>query len=191
MKPNHTLIPVVLLMVICAFARLIPHIPNFTPVESLAIFGAAYLQKRQWAYILPLLLLYVSDFIINNTVARSFFQDQEGIIWFSTYMIYNAVAVGLIVLVSSNLLAKINIKNLTFSVIASSVIFFIITNFGAWADPKSIYSNDMTGLMSSFTAGIPFFRATLMGNILFTIILFGSLEIFKYLAIKQKKVVKI
>lgn len=186
MNRNHTIIAVILLMTICAFARLIPHMPNFTPVESLTIFGAAYLTKKHWAFFLSVLVIYLSDFIINNTVARSFFPDVHGIVWFSSYMMYNFVAMALIVLVSSKIISKVTFKNVGMSILLASVIFFIITNFGAWVYEKSLYSNDFRGLMASFMAGIPFFRNSLLSNIIFTTVIFGSFEIYKSIATRQK-----
>lgn len=177
MDKNQKLITVVLLMVVGAFARLIPHIPNFTPIESLTIFGAAYLGRKQWAIVAPLVILYISDFIINNTVARSFFPDVEGIVWFDSYMIFNVLAIIAIVLFSSSILQKVNIKNILISILGASVIFFIITNFGSWASEKSIYTNDLSGLLTSYTAGLPFFRTSLLSNLVFSGILFGSYEI--------------
>ena len=187
MKRNNTIIPVILLMVMCAFARLIPHLPNFTPTEGLTIFGAAYLSKKHWAFIASAAVMYLSDFIINNTVARAYFPDVEGIVWISNYMFYNLIAIGLIVVVSSHLLKKMNVLNIGTSVLLSSIIFFIITNFGAWMYENSLYTHDLNGLMASFTAGIPFFRNSLLSNILFTTILFGSFEIFLSIAERYKK----
>lgn len=188
MKHNNTIIAAILLMMICALARLIPHMPNFTPVESLTIFGAAYLSKKHWAFIISVIVLYLSDFIINNTIARSFFPDEQGIVWFSSYMWYNFLAMALIVMVSSRIVSKVNIKNVGVSILLASVIFFIITNFGAWANEKSIYSSDFNGLMASFMAGIPFFRNSLLSNIIFTTAIFGTFEIYKSFAANQKSI---
>ena len=177
MDKNQKLIAVVLLMIAAACARLIPHVPNFTPVESLAVFGAAYLGRKQWAVVLTLVILYLSDFIINNTIARSFFPEVDGLVWFDSYMIYNVLAIVGIVLFSSLILQKVNFKNVMISVLGASVIFFIITNFGSWASEKSIYTNDLSGLLASYTAGLPFFRTSLLSNLVFSGILFGGYEV--------------
>lgn len=177
MDKNQKLIAVVLLMIAGASARLIPHVPNFTPVESLTVFGAAYLGRKHWAIILPLVILYISDFIINNTIARSFFSEVDGLVWFDSYMIYNALAVIGIVLFSKVILRKITFRNVFVSVLGASIIFYIFTNFGSWASEKSIYSHDLSGLLSSYIAGLPFFQTSLLSNLVFSGILFGSYEI--------------
>lgn len=185
MSASNKFIPVIILMLIGALARLIPHIPNFTPTESIAIFGAAYLGRKYWTVIVPLIILYLTDLIINNTVARSFFTAHEGIVWYDSYMIYNALAIIAIVLLSSQLLKKITVINVLLSVVSASVIFFLITNYGSWASEKSIYPSDFSGLMMSYTAGLPFFRSSLVGNLVFTTILFGSYEIIKSLVTRR------
>ncbi|MDR2469910.1 MAG: hypothetical protein LBD27_05455, partial [Tannerella sp.] len=53
--------------VICAFillaamSRLIPHPANFAPVGGMALFGAAYFGKRLWAFLIPVLSMWISD----------------------------------------------------------------------------------------------------------------------------------
>ena len=191
MKHTNSITGFILLALVAALARLIPHIPNFTPVESLTLFSTAYILRKRWAFVLSVTLLYISDFIINNTVARSFFPDHEGLVWFSQYMIFTVVAMALIVLVSSKFLRKINVGNVILSVLIASVIFFIVTNFGSWVVEKSIYTRDLNGLMTSFAAGLPFFRSSLISNLLFSTILFGGFEMYQYFAYGQKRITEV
>ena len=184
MQSNNKFFVITSLMVIGACARLMPHMPNFTPLESITIFGAAYLSQRYYAVLIPVLVIYFSDFIINNTVARSFF-DQDGIVWFDQYMIFNVLAIFAIVLFSSRILKKVNVLNVVYATLGASVLFFLITNFGSWASEKSIYPNDFNGLLMSYTAGLPFFRTSLLSDAVFSLILFGGYEVIQYLSMKK------
>ncbi len=177
-------------MAIGAFARLVPHMPNFTPTEGLAIFGAAYFAKKYWAVLSTVAMLYFSDIVINNTVARSFFTEQEGFIWFSPYMFFNLLAVVLTVAVTSNLLKKISVVSVFGSVLISSILFFLVSNFGAWAEGTIPYAKDFNGLMAAYIAGVPFYYPSLISTLLFTTILFGSFEVFKLLISKRQKTVQ-
>ncbi len=165
---------VILLLVVGIGSRLIPHYPNFTPLESIAIFGAAYLSRSHWAVIIPMILWYAADVILNNTVLRGFYPEANGMIWFSTYMIYNFIALIAIVFVSKYLLKTINVKNVFVTALASSVMFFLITNAGSWVAPTSIYPKGLEGLMMSYAAGLPFLTKSILGNIFYCTILFGS-----------------
>lgn len=179
MSANNKFLTVILMMVAGAVLRIIPHAPNFTPTESITIFGAAYLGRKYLALVLPLIIIYCSDFIINNTIARSFFTEQEGIVWYDQYMIYNVIAIILMVLLSSQFLKKITVSSVLLTTVCASVIFFLVTNFGSWASEKSIYTNDFSGLMNSYLAGWPFFKTSLLSNLVFSVILFGSYELIK------------
>lgn len=174
MKSNQKLILVALLMIIGAFSRLIPHLPNFTPTEGITIFGVAYLGRKYLTVIIPLILMYLTDFIINNTTARVYFTEQEGIVWFSNYMIFNVISLVLIVFLTSHLLKKVNFKNVFLSAISASVVFYLVSNFGSLFSATSLYTKDFNGLMQSYVAGLPFFRTSLLSNLFFTSIIFGS-----------------
>lgn len=163
------------LMVIGACARMIPHMPNFSPTESIAIFGAAYLGRNVLPYVVPIFTMYFTDLIINNTIARPFFPNQEGVVLWSNYMLFNIIAVICIVYMAQKMLHRINLKNVVISALAASIIFFLITNLGALWSPTPLYSKDLAGLMTSYAAGLPFFRTTLLSNLLFTGVIFGSM----------------
>ncbi len=174
MKSNKNIFIVFVLMVVGVFARLIPHVPNFTPTESIAIFGAAYLGYRYLALLLPIGLIYFSDFIINNTIARAYFPETEGLVFYNEYMLYTAIAIIAIVLLSKWTLRSVNTKNVILTVLASTIIFFLITNFAAWASLKSVYPANINGLMMAYIAGLPFLKVSMLGNLLFSGVLFGS-----------------
>ncbi len=53
----------------------------------------------------------------------------------------------------------------------SSLLFFVITNYGVWATTM-MYSKDAAGLLNAYLMGIPFFKNTLMGDLFYTITLF-------------------
>ena len=60
--------------------------------------------------------------------------------------------------------------------LASSVLFFVITNFAFWAS-TSLYPKTVAGLAECYVAAIPFFRNALAGDPFFTTVLFGGLAL--------------
>ncbi len=169
-------------MLLAAVARIVPHVPNFTPVEGLTLFGAAYLQRKTLAAILPILLLYLTDLVINNTVMRPYFTNQEGFVWFSNYMIYSWLSMIFIAVLGSKLLQKVTFKNLVAATLGASILFFVISNFGIWLHATSFYTKDIQGLLTCYTAALPFFSTSLVSTGLFTAILFGGYEAFRTIA---------
>jgi hypothetical protein len=179
----------IILMLVAAFARLIPHLPNFTPTEGLALFGAAYVTKKYWAVIATTCMLFITDFIINNTIARPYFTDVEGVVWFAPYMFFNLIAIIGIVWIGHRMLQKVKITNVVLAAVLASILFFFVTNFGSWVEGIIPYSKDLSGLSAAYMAGIPFFKNTLISNLVFTIILFGTFEMYKSI-VAQKALVK-
>jgi len=77
------------------------------------------------------------------------------------------VAVGLL------LKNRVTITNTAFAAIAASVIFFLLTNFGVWMT-SALYAKTAEGLMQAYVAGIPFFQNSLLGNLVYSAVIFGG-----------------
>jgi hypothetical protein len=141
---------------IAAISRIFPHIPNFTPIAAMALFGGAYLNNKRLAFIIPGLAMLVSDLIIG----------------FHNTMIYVYVAFAITTFIGLGLHNRVKPQSLLVSSLASSVIFFLITNFGVWAADGM--QNGANGMIDTYVLGIPFFRMTLLGDLFYNTILFGA-----------------
>jgi uncharacterized protein DUF6580 len=53
--------------------------------------------------------------------------------------------------------------------------FFGVTNFGVWAF-GSLFPKTAAGLLACYVAAIPFFKNTLVGDAIYTAVLFGGLR---------------
>lgn len=147
---------------IAAFVRLIPHPPNFAPVAAMALFGGAYFTKKWAAFLIPLTAMLAADIILGF----------HGTMW-AVYLSF-VLIVGLGML----MIQQKKVSNIFLASVSASVIFFIITNFAVWA-AGLYYARDLTGLAASYLAAIPFFHYTLLGDLLFVTLMFGSYELAK------------
>ncbi len=134
---------------IVAISRLVPHPPNFTPILAGAIF-MPFMVQRSLGIFIPLMIMLLSDLIIG----------LHGL------MIWTYGALVLITLFSYQVIEKKLISVLKVS-IASSIIFFILTNFGVWL-MSSMYSYNLTGLIAAYTMGLPFLANSLFATVLFS-----------------------
>jgi hypothetical protein len=63
--------------------------------------------------------------------------------------------------------------------LAGSVLFFLVTNFGAFlSDPT--YPKTAIGLAAAYTAGIPFFQWTVLGTLFYAAVLFGGFALLRH-----------
>lgn len=169
-KKNILLIIIISAAVLAS--RLIPHVPNFSPLASIILFAGVYGSSKKY-FLLPLIALFISDLFLG-------FYKLE--IMLSVYGSF--VLIGLISLWLKQRKGFFNIAN---STLASALIFFLITNgavwyFGSW------YSHDLSGLLLCYNLAIPFFKSTLLSNIIYSSLLFGVWEVAAH-AIKNKKII--
>ncbi len=157
----------IIFIVAGAILRLVPHPHNATPIAAMALAGGLYLGQKYLSYVIPFLTLFLSDLVLNNTINRLFFTDQTGFIIWSDYMWFGYLAFGLTVILGSFLRNLNKAQIIIGGAMASSLLFFVITNTGTWLI-GSLYPNDFMGLMACYAAAIPFFINTLLGNLVFT-----------------------
>lgn len=166
---------VVFIILIAAFSRLIPHTHNLTPVGAIALFGGAYLGRNWIAFIIPVGAIYLSDLILNNVVYAAdgapFSYGYEG--WYWVYGTY-----ALIVLLGAFLLKKVTVLRVIGGSLGATALFFLITNFSCWPGTvPPVYTPDMNGLMACYVAGLPFLKGTLIGDLVFSTALFGTMAL--------------
>ena len=161
------------LILIAAFARIIPHYPNFTPLCAIALFGAKYFRNGYLAFLIPIVALWFSDIIINNFILSQYF-DGFTLFYPGFYWQYGSFL--LITLLGRKTLNNLSFLKLLGVSISSSLLFFIISNFGVWVS-SSIYSKNILGLIACYTAAIPFYFGTLSGSVFYSFFLFGSYEL--------------
>jgi hypothetical protein len=137
-------------------SRIFIHWPNFTPVIALALFGGLYLGKMR-GWITPLLLMVVSDLIIG----------LHAIVFFTWGSIV------LIALLGHQMRGRKNAATLLGTGVLAAVIYFFITNFGAWL---VMYPKTAAGFVSCYVAAIPFFRNSLLSTVVYTALFCGLYE---------------
>jgi len=178
-ESKNTLVISGLFILFGAFSRLFTFLPNFSALESLALFGGAYISARYIAFIIPIAAMFFSDLVINNTVARPFFPDHDGLVIFSDYMIWNFAAMILIVLFGRYFLKKVNLTRGILGILGATGIFWIVSNIGAWLS-SGLFPLTFMGMMENFAFALPFLKNSLLGNLVFGAILFGSYEWLRY-----------
>ncbi|WP_159017197.1 DUF6580 family putative transport protein [Cognatiluteimonas profundi] len=161
------------LIVVAALTRLLPHPPNFSPVEAIALFGGAYFASRQWAAIVPLLAMLVSDLALGALHGGDYTSYLGGASFWSVY-----ACIALTVVLGLGLRGKVTGARVLGYALTGSIIFFVVTNFAAWlSDP--MYPRTSAGLAAAYVAGIPFFRWTLLGTLSYSAALFGGFALLR------------
>ena len=143
-----------------AFTRLIPHLPNFTAIGAMALFGGAYFSNKKLAFAVPLIAMFLTDLIIgfHNTIIAVY------------------IAFALMVVIGMTMIRKKKTTNIILATLTATVLFFIITNFAIWIS-GIMYPVTGAGLVECYVAAVPFFGYNLAGNLFYSGVLFGLFEL--------------
>lgn len=159
-KFNYFINPIIIITV-AAVMRLLPHPPNVAPIAAMALFGGVYLNKK-YALLIPLAALFVSDLYLG------FYDLPMMLFVYGSFLITGFIGLWL---------GKFkNPKTILAASLISSLLFYVITNFGVWLT-GTMYPKTFAGLMDCYVMAIPFFRNTLAGDLIYTGVFFGSFEI--------------
>jgi len=160
---NARILTLLTAILAAAALRLVPHPPNFTPIGAMALFSGAYLGRRgAVALVAPLGALFLSDLVLG-------FYRGMPTVYFS---------VALIVIIGWMALRRVSPIRVGGAAIASSVLFFVLTNFGMWLS-SGFYPRTLAGLEACYIAAIPFFQNTVAGDLFYAAVLFGGFALLE------------
>jgi hypothetical protein len=154
--PNFFLVTGIVILAV--ILRLFTFLPNFSPVAAMALFAGTQMKRKDLALAIPFSVLLISDIFLG----------------FHKTMIAVYGSFALIVFVGYFLRRNVKIHTVVMASLASSVIFYLITNFAVWASGMVGYPMNFAGLMQSYIAAIPFFRFTLLGDLFYNAVFFGA-----------------
>jgi hypothetical protein len=152
--------PVFLIVVVllAAVSRLVPHPPNFTPIGAIALFGGASFADRRAAFLVPLAAIFASDLVLGIHLLLP--------------VVYACLAFN--VILGWWLRSRRRPLSVAAATLLGSCVFFVVTNSACWA---LWYPRTFAGLMTCYVAAIPFFRNTVLGDGVFTAGLFAALAL--------------
>jgi hypothetical protein len=139
--------------------------PNFAPVGAVALFSAVYLNKKQ-VFIIPIFAMLVADIFIG------FYNPAIMLFVYLSFILTSIL--GLYIKNNKT------ISNIIGGSLVASILFFLITNFAVWVF-SGLYPQTLTGLYECYIMAIPFFRNTLLGDLFYVTLMFGSYEFVKYI----------
>ncbi len=149
------------IVILAALTRALPlvidHTWNFTAVGALAIFAGAQFNDKRLAFIMPLAAMALADLL--------FLRNGFSLLVYS----------GFIAMVACGFLIrnKVNTMNVVLASFISAAVFYLITNFSFFY-PVTLYPRNFSGIIASYTAALPFFRNMLLGNLVYSAVLFGG-----------------
>jgi hypothetical protein len=139
--------------------------PNFTPMAAVGLFAGFFFARRSVALLVPLTALVISNLCLESYGS-----------WLMMATVYGSFLVA--PLLGRALRANRTVVKTVAAVLSPAAFFYLTTNLAQWIvdgqHVQSMYSRDWSGLAACYSAGIPFFRWMLEGDVLFCAMLFGA-----------------
>jgi hypothetical protein len=151
------------LAIAASLLRLFPHPWNFAPMGAIGLFAGARL--RGWYGVaLPLGLAVFTDLAL-------WFRYPE----YSPFQPFTYICYFVCTLLGRLIERNSSPFRIAGLALVCSAIFFVVTNVGAWVQWPHVYPDrSLTGVWQSLIAGIPFYRGTFFGDLIYTPVLFGA-----------------
>jgi hypothetical protein len=148
----------VLLVVVAAASRVVPHPWNFTPMLAVALFAGARIERSWLATVGVLGCLALGDIVLGAF-------PYAGMIWVYASML-------LVVVLGRVLRTRTSIVATLVTALGAGFLFFVLTNFAVFAG-SNLYPHSVAGLSECYVAALPFYRNQIVGDLVFTGALFG------------------
>lgn len=161
-KINAKIGIVVLMIVLAAISRIIPHPYNFTPLVAMSLFGGAMLQKKWQAYLIPIAAYLISDVVFALIGGTGFYGVSQ-------LFVYGAML--LVTALGTTMGQPKTLKVLGYS-LGGSAIFWIISNFGVWF--ANYISAGSATHEAGLTLGMTYLRALPFYNTYSNELFFGA-----------------
>jgi hypothetical protein len=152
------------LVLLSTVMRVLPHPWNLTPVGAVALFSGACFDRKRWAFTVPLAAMFVSDTVLEVLTGRGYHSLMPVI--YATFALITVL--GLV------LRDRRDSPLAVFGgAVASATVFYIVSNFAMWTI-STMYPHTLDGLIACYVGAIPFYGTMLLGDIVYSALLFGT-----------------
>ena len=169
------LLVMALLIGVGAWLRVVlQDLPNVAPVAASSLLAAVYFRRATWALAVPLLMLAISDLFIGSY--------HFGLMLVVYGMLAVPVACRKVLQRHCSLSrgatnrggvdAVLPLLKFLGCAVVASTLFFVTTNFAHWWI-YDMYPHTMSGLLECYVNALMFFRYTLIGDVVFSTVLFS------------------
>lgn len=189
MKLNKSFVITLLaLIVVAALYRILPNRPlGFAPQIAIALFAGSVIKDKKYAFALPILSMFISDALYQLlynaglTSIQGFYGGQ-----FTNYILF----AGLTVI--GFFINQKKAWQIGLGALAGPTLYFLVSNFFVWIggglDVNGVpYPKTIEGMVSAYTAAIPFYTGSIYATVVFCTMFFGG---YALLTTKETNIAK-
>ena len=182
-QSTNSVLIAILLILAAAISRVVMYPHNFSPMIGMAVFGGAILKDKRLAFALPIFSMFLSDLMFEIFHIAPGFWGWGQLAGYCIFALITVIAFSL---------KRINVYTVAGYSILSSAIFFLLSNasFFVFDNPLyHTYAQNWNGFYNCYVQALPFFRTSLIADLVYCGILFGVYQLV-YLKASEKIMAK-
>jgi hypothetical protein len=152
---------VALLVLLGMSVRVMPHPANVAPLMAIALYSSVMLPRRIAPWV-PVGAAVLSDSVLG-------FYDIMPVVW---------ACYALVAYTGVHYMRRAGVVQGIVLTCSASLLFFVVTNFAVWLS-SGMYAHTISGLVTCYGIAVPFFRASIFGDLLYTSALFGATAVIR------------
>lgn len=158
------------------------YLAGFSGVGAVAIFGGSYFKNKVNAFLVPILVMFLSDLGLALTmgVDYGFYKGQ--------YLTY--IAFVLMILVGHLMIKKVNFVNVALAGFAAVFVHWIVSDLGVWYG-STRFPQTLMGFWQCLYEAIPYEKNFLYATWGYSALMFGIFEALKakYPSLRERRFV--
>jgi hypothetical protein len=180
-KQNKTSILIAILLVVAAAISRVLLYPNynFSPMVGMALFAGAVFTDKRLAFALPIFSMLLSDIMFELFTPAQGFWGWGQLVGYGIFALITLLAFTL---------KKVTVVNVIGYAAGSSVLFFVLSNLSFFLIDNPIYhtyTQDLSGFVNCYIAALPFLKTSLIADLVYSGILFGTYYAIQNVAVKK------
>lgn len=139
------------------------NLSGFSSLLAIALFSGLRIKNREFSFLLPILILFLSDLCIQLLHSAGlfpfagFYKDQ----YINYFLITIVTGIGF-------LLRNMKTPGFVLSIVAGPAFYFLASNYSVWVANQGLgYTKDLNGLIQCYELALPFYKNSLLATVIF------------------------
>lgn len=179
-KQNKTSILIAVILVLAAaISRVLLYPYNFSPMVGMALFAGATFADKRLAFALPIFSMLLSDIMFEVFKIAPGFWGWGQLVGYGIFALITVFAFTL---------KRVSVLKIIGYSITSSVIFFVLSNLSFFLIDNPVYhtyTQNFSGFINCYAGALPFFRTSLIADLVYSGVLFGAYYAIQNVAVKK------
>lgn len=166
MIKQNVLVIIIFWSIIAILGRLLPHLPNATPITALSLFSGVFLTRPK-AIFATIMTLIISDALLAYLYHYPIF---------GSWSVFTYSGFIFIALMGAYLSFNASLLKYLITMGILSMIYWLWSNFGVWL-VSGMYTHTINGFIACYMMALPFLRNELFGDLIWVFVLYHLMRL--------------